>query len=321
MKIAVLAFPGVQLLDIIGPLDVFAEACRQLGAPHVYEPCVIGVGPGPIVGSSGLQLLPDTTIADSDESLDTLLVAGGHELEPLMAPAVLEWLRRRVSTTRRYGSVCSGVFALAQAGLLEGRRVTTHWRMAKRLAVGFPSLTVDVDRLYVRDGPVCSSAGVTAGMDLALALVEEDHGREVARQVARQLVMFLKRPGGQSQFSANLTAQVGECSAIQQVQAWVLGNLAEELSIPRLARRAAMSPRNFARVFRRETGSTPADFVEAARLDAARRLLEETGSPLKQIAAECGFGDVNGLRRAFLRQLAVTPAEYRRRFQSEPRAA
>ncbi|MCW2241671.1 GlxA family transcriptional regulator [Azospirillum canadense] len=314
---ALLAFPGVQLLDVVGPLDVFAEAGRQLGDPNAYTTQVIGLSPAPIIGSSGLRLLPDRTIEDPDEgAIDTLLVAGGPTIQDYpREPTVQKWLKRQAATARRYGSVCSGAFVLGAAGLLDGHRVTTHWRVADELATAFPEATVEPDCIFVCDGPLYTSAGVTAGMDLALALVEEDWGRPLALAVARELVMFLKRPGGQSQFSAHLAAQSSERSAIQAVQAWVLDNLTGDLAVNALAKRANMSARNFARVFRLEAHMTPGDFVEAARVDAARRMLEDTDTPLQRVAARCGFGNTNALRRAFLRRLQVTPGEYRRRFE------
>ncbi len=317
MRVALLAFPGVQLLDVVGPLDVFAEAGRQLGDPNAYTTEVIGLSPAPIIGSSGLRLLPDRTIEDPDEGpIDTLLVAGGPTIQDYPSdPVVQRWLRRQAATARRYGSVCSGAFVLGAAGLLDGHRVTTHWRVADELAAAFPEATIEPDCIFVCDGPLYTSAGVTAGMDLALALVEEDWGRPLALAVARELVMFLKRPGGQSQFSAHLAAQSSERSAIQAVQAWVLDNLTGDLAVKALAKRANMSARNFARVFRLEAHMTPGDFVEAARVDAARRLLEDTDTPLQRVAARCGFGNTNALRRAFLRRLRVTPGEYRRRFE------
>jgi transcriptional regulator GlxA family with amidase domain len=214
--------------------------------------------------------------------------------------------------------VCSGAFLLANAGLLEGRRVTTHWNSSQRLAACYPSVHVENDQIYVKDGPVYTSAGVTAGMDLSLAMVEEDLGRAVAMSVAREFVMFLKRPGGQSQFSAHLAAQASERDVIRDVQAWVLDNLDKSLHLDVLAVRAGMSTRNFARLFKQDTDTTPADFVEAARIDAARRLLEDSASPLKRVASRCGFGDPNSLRRAFVRRLGVTPADYRSRFQQLP---
>jgi transcriptional regulator GlxA family with amidase domain len=318
MKISILAFQGTQLLDVVGPSDVFDQANRSLGRTPipVYDIEVVGDTPDPIVSSSGLKLVPHRTIESPDIAIDTLLVAGKPGIaEAARQPEILSWLRRQAPKVRRLGSVCSGAFVLAAAGLLDGRRVTTHWNAARGLAARHPKVSVDPDRIWVRDGNIYTSAGVTAGMDLALAMVEEDFGRELALKIARQLVMFLKRPGGQSQFSTHLAAQVAQRSVIQDVQGWVLSNLAADNSVPALAKRAAMSERNFARVFRKEAGMTPAEFVESARIDSARRLIEETSSSLKEIAADVGFSDLNGMRRSFLRRLSMTPGEYRRRFR------
>jgi transcriptional regulator GlxA family with amidase domain len=217
---------------------------------------------------------------------------------------------------RRLGSVCTGVFLLAAAGLLDGKRVTTHWECAARLRAEYPDLNIDSDQIFIRDGNLCTTAGVTAGMDLALALVEEDYGRDLALIVARYMVMFLKRPGGQSQFSAHLAAQMSGKTKIQQIQQYVLDNLATPLSVESLAEQAGMSLRNFTRVFRQEMDMTPTEFVDAARLDAARLLLEDSGKSLQQIATRCGFGNADGMRRAFVRNLGVGPGEYRLRFRS-----
>jgi transcriptional regulator GlxA family with amidase domain len=217
---------------------------------------------------------------------------------------------------RRYGSVCTGVFFLAAAGLLDGRRVTTHWECADKLRNDFPNLVVDDNQIFIRDGSLCTTAGVTAGMDLALALVEEDFGRELALIVARYMVMFLKRPGGQSQFSAHLAAQMSGRSQIQQAQEYVLENLSADLSVDVLAQRAGMSTRNFARVFRRDVKLTPAGFVDAARIDSARRMLADTKFPLQRIARACGFGNLNTMRRVFVRNLGVAPLDYRKSFRS-----
>jgi transcriptional regulator GlxA family with amidase domain len=229
-------------------------------------------------------------------------------------------VRRVARRDRRVGSVCTGAYLLAEAGVLDGRRVTTHWASCRDLAERYPRLSVEPDPIFVRDGPVITSAGVTAGMDLALALVEEDHGRELALAVARRLVMFVKRPGGQSQFSIALEAQASAREPVPDVQAFIAAHPGADLSVGALARRAGMSPRNFARVFARETGTTPARFVERARVEAARRQLEDTGLGLAGVADACGFGSVETLRRSFLRQLRVGPAEYRHRFQRSGRS-
>jgi transcriptional regulator GlxA family with amidase domain len=315
MRIVILAPPGVQSLDVVGPAEVFWEAARRLDDPAAYDVQVMGTEEGPIRGTGNIRFLSDRTIFDEDQPIDTLLVAGDPSFE-VIDPNVTAWLRRRVPTVRRFGSICTGVFLLAGAGLLDGQRVTTHWECADKLELEYPSLTVDADQIFIREGALCTAAGVTSGIDLALALVEEDHGRELALLVARYMVMFLKRPGGQSQFSAHLAAQVSSLTSIQKIQEYVLANLAADLSVDELAIRAGMSTRNFSRVFRREANSTPADFVEAARLDEARRLLVDTTMPIQRIAHVCGFGDVNSMRRVFLRQLSIGPLDYRKRFHS-----
>ncbi|ACS57385.1 GlxA family transcriptional regulator [Rhizobium leguminosarum] len=310
--IAILAVPGVQLLDVSGPLDVFAEANVQTGR-EVYRPVVIAVGHGHIRSSSGVRLVADYVIGDNIGAVDTLLVAGcpnAADIQP--DAAMVAWLRSAAPAARRYGSVCSGAFLLAATGLLDGRRVTTHWAVADRLAEAYPDITVEADAIHVRDGQLWTAAGVTAGLDLALALVEEDLGHEIAMKIAGQLVMFFKRPGGQMQFSRKGEAAPAGRSALQEVQRWIAANPAVNHSVATLAQRMELSPRHFARLFRDEVGMTPAAWVEAARISAARRLLEEGHTP-KQVAVECGFADADTLRRAFARQIGVTPAEYRKR--------
>ncbi|MBA2961860.1 MULTISPECIES: GlxA family transcriptional regulator [Ramlibacter] len=315
MRIGILAFPAVQLLDVVGPADVFAEAARQLGDPRAYAVQVIGTEPGVLRSSCGLRLAVDVTVSSFRGKLDTLLVAGSPEVEALRSGQELQaWLQAQSRSVRRLGSVCTGAFVLAAAGLLDGRRVTTHWNEVAQLAAENPRVVLEPDAIYVKDGKLYTSAGVTAGLDLALALVEEDHGRELALKVARELVMFLKRPGGQSQFSAHLAAQAAEKSHIRTVQEHVLSHLKADLSVPRLAARARMSERNFTRVFRDETGMTPAQFVENARIDEARRLLEDSDVPLKRLATNIGYATVDAFSRAFNRRLGVSPREYRRQF-------
>ena len=315
MRIAILAFPRFQLLDVAGPADVFTEAARQLGQPDAYQVQVISAEGGMLQSSSGLRLAVDATVAAHRGAIDTLLVAGSPRIEDMASDVKLqEWLRRKSGTVRRYGSVCTGAFVLAAAGLLDEKRVATHWNCAGRLASAYPHAHVEADAIYVKDGKLFTSAGVTAGMDLALAMVEEDHGRELALRVARELVMFLKRPGGQSQFSAHLAAQTSARTDVREVQGHVLDHLKSDLSVAALAGRAGMSERTFARVFRSETGTTPAAFVEKARIDAARRLAEESDLPAKRLANAVGFANVDGFRRAFSRCLGVSLVEYRRRF-------
>ena len=309
------ALPGVQLLDVSGPLDVFAEANAQAGF-EAYRLFVAAGEPGPVRSSSGVRLMPDRIIdRDFDEPIDTLLVAGCPNAAALPADGVVvDWLRRRAPKARRYGSVCSGAFFLAAAGLLDGRRVTTHWAVAEALAKRFPQVTVDEDAIQVADGPLRTAAGVTAGLDLALALVEEDLGHDIAMRVASQLVMFFKRPGGQMQFSRKGEAVPAGRAALQELQRWVAANPALDHTVANLAGRMDLSPRHFSRLFRSEVGITPGTWVEEARVNAARRLLEYGNEAPKQVAAHCGFADADTLRRAFFRHVGVTPAEYRKRF-------
>lgn len=310
-----MALPGVQLLEVSGPLDVFAEANKQAGHA-AYQLLVVATAPGPVRCSSGVQLMPDRIIdRDVEEPIDTLLVAGcPNAAEAPADGAVIDWLKRHAPIARRFGSVCRGAFFLAAAGLLEGRRATTHWAEAERLAMQFPGVTVDEDAIQLSDGPLRTSAGVTAGLDLALSLVEEDLGHEVAMRVASQLVMFFKRPGGQMQFSRKGEAIPAGRAALQELQRWVVANPALDHSVTNLARRMDLSPRHFSRMFRSEVGVTPASWVEEARVSAARRLLEQGQEAPKQVAVHCGFADADTLRRAFRRHVGVTPAEYRKRF-------
>ncbi|MFE1599736.1 GlxA family transcriptional regulator [Methylobacterium sp. ID0610] len=316
-SVAVLALPGVQLLDVAGPLDVFAEANSQAGTT-IYDLHVVGMAPGPIETSSGRRLLADLAAADAEaRAFDTLLVAGAPRMHEAPGDRALRaWLAAIASRTRRYGSVCSGAFLLGQAGLLDGRRVATHWAVAEALARRYPEARVDADAICIFDGPLRTAAGVTAGLDLALALVEEDLGPDLARKVAAQLVMYFKRGGGQLQFSRRgLGAPAGR-AALQEVQRWVAAHPAEDHGVAQLARRAGMSPRHFARLFRAETGQTPAAFVETVRIEAARRLLEDGRVATKQVAGDCGFRDADTLRRAFLRRIGLTPGAYRQRHSS-----
>lgn len=315
--IAILALPGVQLLDVSGPLDVFAQANIEAGC-EAYALRIVACESGPVRSSSGVRLLSDGVArvgaAGAGEHIDTLLVAGAPNAPSLQLPrTVLDWLREAARRARRHGSVCTGAFALGQAGLLDGRRLTTHWAAVDALACACPQATIDADALYVRDGKLRTAAGVTAGLDLALALVEEDLGRGIAMRVASQLVMFFKRPGGQLQFSRKGEAQPAGRSVLQELQRWVVANPADEHRVAGLAERAGLSPRHFARLFHAEVGVTPAAWVETARIAAARELLEAGGEAPKQVAARCGFANADTLRRAFVRHVGVTPAEYRRR--------
>lgn len=321
MRVAMLAFPNVQVLDVMGPLEVFSRASRLLrdrGRPdHAYLVEIIGLEPGPFRTSSGLRIIADRGIGDRGGRIDTLLVAGGLGVDDYRAHrALLRWIRRQSRVVRRLASICTGAYLLAEAGLLKGRRATTHWNSCTDFARSFPDVQLEPDRIFVREGSIYTSAGVTAGMDLALALVEEDFGRDLTLATARQLVMFLKRPGGQAQFSAQLSSQLAEHEPLRELQSYILEHPEEDLSVGRLARRAAMSPRNFARVFTREVGTTPARYVAAVRLETARRLLEETSEPLETVCVASGHGTPETLRRAFLREVGVAPGQYRERFHS-----
>jgi transcriptional regulator GlxA family with amidase domain len=317
-RIVIFTFPGGQSIDVAGPLEVFAATERTSGTQR-YTTEVVAPAAGTVRTMSGLGLVADAAIADVRGPIDTLVVAGGDEAGigvMLTDAAVLAEVRRLAAASRRVASVCSGAFVLAAAGLLDGRRATTHWSACDRLARGFPAVTVERDPIFVQDGNVFTSAGVTAGIDLSLALMEEDHGHTVAMGVARQLVVFLKRPGGQAQFSAALATQTADRDDVTDVQTWIADHLAADLSVPALAERAVMSPRHFARVFRAATGATPARYVEQARVEAARRRLEESDDGVDAIAAGCGFGTAETMRRAFLRAVHVAPTDYRRRFRA-----
>jgi len=311
--VGIFAVPGVQLLDVSAPLDVFAQANAECGRPF-YALRIIASESGPIRSSSGAQLLPDWIVPDIPERIDTLLVAGAPSAGRVtLRTDVLAWLRSAAVQSKRYGSICTGAFILAATGLLKGRRLTTHWAAADALTEAYPSLAVDADALYVRDGKLRTGAGVTAGLDLALALVEEDLGRATALDVARELVVFLKRPGGQAQFSAMLSMQCTD-DRFGELHAWMAEHLTADLSVPALAERVRMSERSFVRHYRAGTGRTPARAVEQIRVEAAQRLLGETAWPVKRIAARCGFGSEETLRRSFVRVLGVSPQGYRERF-------
>jgi transcriptional regulator GlxA family with amidase domain len=316
--VLVVAYPEVQSLDVTGPVEVFAMANRLGGRPR-YRVQLAGPDANPIETSSGLRLTPHRAIGAVREPVDTLVVAGGTGTPAAVGnDDLINHIARIARRARRVTSVCSGSFLLARAGLLDGRRATTHWSATAQLATLFPLVTVEPDPIFVRDGNVWTSAGVTAGMDLALALVDDDHGREVALEVARWLVLYLQRPGGQAQFSAHLEAQVASRQPLREVQSWVAEHLDGDLSVAALARRARMSVRNFSRAFRNEVGVTPADYVEAARVEAARRALETTREGLDAIARDCGFGTVATMHRAFRRRVQTTPAQYRGNFAPSP---
>lgn len=313
--VAIVVFPGVQALDVSGPMDVFAEANRFLAAEDHYRLEVIGVERGPMACSNGLTLSAHRHFSEASQVYDLLLVAGGPQLPFLdFGEAIDAWLREACGRARRFGSICNGAFMLARAGLLDGRTVTTHWNDAEALAQLCPSSRVEADRLYVEDGQLYTSAGVTAGIDLSLYLLARDYGAEVALSVAKRLVVFTQRSGGQSQFSPFLTPHAEPTSAVAMVQLYVLANLTGDLTIADLANAANMSARNFSRVFAREAKVTPAEFVERARVDAARVMLESTKAPLKTVAYQCGFRDAQHMRNVFNRRLGVTPQQFRLNF-------
>jgi transcriptional regulator GlxA family with amidase domain len=314
--IEVLTFPAVQLLDVTGPVQVFASAndlVANAGGTPPYRLKLLTQGDQDVMSSAGVALTT-SPLSQSSEALDTLLVAGGQGVEAAAAnPALVDWVRRRARQARRVASVCTGAFLLAAAGVLDGRRAVTHWKDCARLAQRFPAVRVERDPIFVRDDRVWTSAGVTAGIDLALALVEEDLGRSVALAVARYLVVFLKRPGGQAQFSAALALQAAD-DKFGALHDWINRHLDDELPLAVLADQAGMSERSFSRRYAEATGQTPARAIERLRVEAARRLLSESRTPVKRIARRCGFGSEETMRRSFLRLIAVTPQDYRTRF-------
>jgi transcriptional regulator GlxA family with amidase domain len=319
LKVALLAYPDVQVLDLSGPVEFFARATRLLRDENRSHPgyslTVVGTVAGPIAGSSGFRFVPDTTWRELRARVDTLLVVGGRGVDALLGDcAILTWLRKMSGRVRRLGSICTGAFLLAEAGLLDGRAATTHWSRAGDLARRYPRVRVQEDRIWVRDGNVYTSAGVSAGMDLALALIEEDLGADVAVAVARAMVVYLRRPGDQSQYSAPLRLQAAETPSVRELVAWAAEHPGNDLSVPALAKRVGKSPRHLTRVFRKELGVAPAEAVEQLRLEAARRALQQSGAGLEEVAARCGFGSAEVLRRVFLRTLHVTPSAYRARF-------
>jgi transcriptional regulator GlxA family with amidase domain len=313
--VVMLVYPGVVAMDVFGPLEAFATANAVAHRP-LYRLAIAGMSMAPVETSLGIRITPSVAVADLREPIDTLLVSGGYgQAEASCDQGLLAWLKTGRRRARRCGSICTGAFVLAAAGLLDGKRATTHWAMAEELGRRYPKVAVEVDRIFVRDGSVYPSAGVTAGIDLALGMIEEDHGRSLALRVARSLVVHLKRTGGQSQFSNLLLAQFAASPPVRLVQEWALENLAADLSVKALAMRAHMSERTFRRAFADETGETPRDFVERIRIDAARGLFEEAQLTVQSVATRCGFETVDNLRRAFVRRLGVTPQQYRQRFR------
>ena len=316
-RVVLLAYDQMNLLDLCGPLQALTTANRRAGRTRPYDTVVASASGGLVTTSAGLPLLTAPVASLEGAPIDTLIVPGGCKGETYQAPAALAaWVTERAPTVRRLCSVCTGAFLLAAAGQLVGRRVTTHWEWVDRLQTAYPAVRIEADRIFVRDGAVWTSAGVSAGIDLTLALIEDDLGHQAAIDVARQLVVFVKRPGGQSQFSAPLAEQARGNGDFAGLHAWIAAHLHEDLSVERLAEQVSMAPRTFARLYVARQGRTPARAVEGIRLEAACRALEHTGLPLKRIAANCGYREEQNLRRAFQRRFGITPAQYRLRFSA-----
>ena len=314
-----IAYPHVGLLDLTGAQTVFWAASKAMQARNLpgYQRLTASLHGGLVPTAEGLVV--DTLPLHSIDiaTIDTLIVPGSPEIERAVAEsaALIAWIAETAHQVRRTASVCSGTFLLAEAGLLEGKRAATHWAMCEMLKARFPSIDVDHDAIFVEQESVWTSAGVSAGIDLALALVEADCDRDVAMQVARELVVFLKRPGGQAQFSQLLQAQARDSAAFDELHRWLADNLDQpNLSVEALAERCRMSPRNFSRLYKQKTGRSPAKAVEIFRLEAARRLLEDSVRNIEQIARQCGFGDEERMRATFQRHLAISPRDYRKRF-------
>ena len=326
-RVLFVAFPDVGLLDLTGAQTVFWAATKAMEARGLagYERCTASLDGGLVRSAEGLVLQTEALAAYRPGAVDTLVVPGSPHMAQVLDNSVplARWLRRASGKTRRTASVCSGAFLLAAAGLLDHKRATTHWRMFDMMGQRFPTVQIDRDAIFVQQGAVWTSAGVTAGIDLALALVEADCGHDIAMEVARELVVFLKRPGGQSQFSEMLQAQAEDSAAMfDELNLWIAGNLERvDLNVDMLAAQAGMSPRNFARVYKQQTGRTPAKAVEVFRLEAARRLLEDSSRNVDQIARLCGFGDEERMRVTFHRHLGVAPRDYRRRFAARDSSA
>jgi len=308
LDVLVVLFDRVQSLDVTGPVEVFSHAS------DAYRVRTASLGGGMVRTTNGLRMIPDADLL-STRPRDLLLIPGGPGARQ-SEPELVGWVRQHAGRAQRLASVCTGAFLLAEAGLLAGRRATTHWAYCAALAERYPDIDVDPDPIFVRDGHVITSAGVTAGIDTALALVEEDLGRDRALGIARDLVVFLRRPGSQAQFSAQLSAQVAKREPLREVQQWIADNPAADLSVETLASRASLSPRQFARAFAAEVGMPPGRYVDRVRLESARRRLEDTTDGVEETARACGYGTPEAMRRAFTRALGASPAEYRRRFST-----
>jgi transcriptional regulator GlxA family with amidase domain len=318
-SVGIVGFPGVEILDITGPTEVFSftnlyfqrRGCTQT---TVYPLTLLAEEAGQLATLSGIRIVAEKSFRTAEDHFDTLLIPGGDLGKVLSNSDLLDWVKSVAPKVRRIVSVCTGAFILADCGLLDGRRATTHWNHCREFSRTYPKITVEPDRIFIKDGNVVTSGGITSGIDLALALVEDDWGQEVALHVARYLVVFLKRPGGQSQFSHYLALEASTRPDLRDLQVWIMQHPDRDLRVEALAERMAMSPRNFARLFISETGLTPAKFVEMVRIDTARHLLSATMLDIDGIADKSGFKDPERMRRAFLRQLGVNPSDYRKRF-------
>ena len=320
MRVVLYLPPGIHAIELAGIRDALFEAnqCAPPGRQYCVE--MVALRKGLLDCASGVQVLVDGNMDDARPVTDTFIVVGTYGIPATQGEQALAWIRQTASQARRYGAVCTGTFILGEAGLIDGHRVTTHWQYATELADRYSTAQVDRDRIFVRDGPLFTSAGSSAAIDLALSLIEEDFGRDLALWVARRLVVFLKRPGGQSQFSVHLSAGAAARSPIERVQQFIRDNPQKALTLTEIAQHAAMSPRNFSRIFRRETGISPAAYMELSRVENARRLLEESTLPVQQVLYQSGFGSPVAGRRAFQKRLGLTPSEYRERFRSSSTA-
>jgi transcriptional regulator GlxA family with amidase domain len=318
MKLVIVVFDGVQALDIAGPMDVFAEANNYLPAHQHYQVTLVGLRAGSVRCANGLSLDVGIDYLQYEDQPDLLLVAGGPKLPDVQAyaPRFLEWLGAKAAGSQRFGSVCNGAFTLGHAGLLNGKEVTAHWHDVDRLVAQFPRARVRPDKIFVRDGKLFTSAGVAAGVDLCLALVAEDWGHEMALRIAKRLIVYIRRDGGQSQYSPYLAVGPKEETIVAKVLRHVTDHLGEQLSIEQLADAVGVSRRTFSRVFAKNANMTPSAFVDQVRLESCRKLLEETDLPLKTVAFRCGFHSASHMRTIFAKRLDTTPRDYRLRFRA-----
>lgn len=312
--IAMVLFDGVLMLDVTGPMDAFSIANRFLPEQRRYRLLTLAADDGLVLSSSGLRVKADLTLGEAPDEIDLLLVPGGPGAYDMTRPAPQAWLPEATRKARRFGAICTGVFLLGQAGLLNGYRCTTHWNYIEQLARRHPEAKVETEQIYVVDRNLITSGGITAGIDMTLAIIAEDHGKEIALEVAKVLLVVMRRQGGQAQYGPLLAAVPRDGSAIARVQAYVVDHIEEAFTVQSMADMAAMSPRNFARAFQREVSLTPMQFLQNARIDHARRLLEGTDLPLKVVATRCGFGSARSMRKVFCERLGITPSQYRQQF-------